>query len=172
MIFILAFLLLQKRINGNVVIKHLNESAGKKCAGEGRISATEYTEWQRPLSGVHSIMMEKLKPGWWGWRVHAHSFPLYLPSRKKLKCTLQVLGQIHSPYFSSTPRCTLWSTKPFATCSWVRNLSTATGQGIDSRNWVWNWVAKLLRLAGRYDNHMPTRFLTPIAGLKLRTLQG
>ncbi len=22
--------------------------------------ATEYTEWQRPLSGVHSIMMEKL----------------------------------------------------------------------------------------------------------------
>ncbi len=41
------------------------------------------------------------------------------------------------------------------------------GRGIDSRNWVWNWVAKQRRLAGRYDNTMPTWFLAPIAGLKV-----
>ncbi len=47
--------------------------------------------------------------------------------------------------------------------------SPAMGRGIDSRNRVWNWVAKLHRLAGRYDNPMPTWFLYPphtIAGLK------
>ncbi len=27
------------------------------------IPETEYTEWQRPLSGIHSIMMEKLAQG-------------------------------------------------------------------------------------------------------------
>ncbi len=44
------------------------------------------------------------------------------------------------------------------------------GRGIDSRNRVSrNWVAKLHRLAGRYDNPMPTWFLAPIAGLKLPT---
>ncbi len=43
------------------------------------------------------------------------------------------------------------------------------GRGIDSRNRVWNEVAKLLRLAGRYDNPMPPWFLAPIAGLKLPT---
>ncbi len=49
----------------------------------------------------------------------------------------------------------------------VGNLSPAMGQGIDSRNWVWNWVTNLHRLAGQYDNPMPTWFLAPIAGLKL-----
>ncbi len=43
------------------------------------------------------------------------------------------------------------------------------GRGIDSRNRIWNWVAKLHRLAGRYNNPMPTWFLAPIAGLKLPT---
>ncbi len=43
------------------------------------------------------------------------------------------------------------------------------GRGIDSRNRVWNWVAKLSRLAGRYNNPMPTWFLSPIAGLELPT---
>ncbi len=55
--------------------------------------STEYTqEWQRPLSSlpVHYIMMEKLSS-------------LYLPSRTKLWCTLQLRGQIHSLYFFSTP---------------------------------------------------------------------
>ncbi len=52
----------------------------------------------------------------------------------------------------------------------VKNLSPAMGRGIDYRNQVWHWVAKLHRLAGRYDNPMPTWFLAPIAGLKLPTL--
>jgi hypothetical protein len=37
------------------------------------------------------------------------------------------------------------------------------GRGIDSRNRVWNWVAKLHRLAGRYDSPMPPWFLAPIS---------
>ncbi len=49
----------------------------------------------------------------------------------------------------------------------VENLSPAMGRGINSMNRVWNWVAKLHRLAGRYDNPMPTWFLSPIVGLKL-----
>jgi len=53
----------------------------------------------------------KISPGWWGWGVHAHSLPLYfLQSDTKLQCRLQLRGQIHSPYFISTPICTLWST--------------------------------------------------------------
>jgi hypothetical protein len=56
---------------------------------------------------------------------------------------------------------------PLPTGNRVENLSPAMGRGIDSRNRVWNWVAKLYRLAGRYDNPMPTWFLAPIAGLKL-----
>ncbi len=52
----------------------------------------------------------------------------------------------------------------------VEYLCPAIGRrGIDSRNRVWNWVAKLHRLAGRYDNPMPTWFLARIAGLKLPT---
>ncbi len=50
----------------------------------------------------------------------------------------------------------------------AENLSPAMGRGIDSRNQVWNWVAKLHRLSGRYDNPMPTWFLAPIAGLIYR----
>ncbi len=49
-------------------------------------------------------------------------------------------------------------------------LSPAMGRGIDSRNRIWNWVAKLHRLAGQYNNPMTTWFLAPIAGLKLPTL--
>ncbi len=48
----------------------------------------------------------------------------------------------------------------------AENLSPVMGRGIDSRNRVWNWVAKLHRLAGRYDNPMPTWFLDPTEGLK------
>jgi hypothetical protein len=52
----------------------------------------------------------------------------------------------------------------------VGKLSPAMGRGINSRNRVWNLLAKH-RLAGRYDNPMPTWFLapSPIAGLKLPT---
>jgi hypothetical protein len=51
----------------------------------------------------------------------------------------------------------------------VGNLSPAMGRGIDSRNRVWNGVAKLHRLSGRYDNPMPTWFLAPVAVPKLPT---
>jgi hypothetical protein len=37
-------------------------------------------------------------------------------------------------------------------------VSPAMGRGIDSWNRVWNWEAKLHRLAGRYYNTMPTGF--------------
>ncbi len=55
-------------------------------------------------------------------------------------------------------------------CIRVRNLSPAMRRGINSRNRVWNWVAKLHRLGGRYDNPMPIWFLAPIGGLKLPKL--
>ncbi len=60
------------------------------------------TEWQWPISDVHFIMMEK----------SALPLPLslYLPSRTKLLCILQLRGQINSPYFISTPICTRWCT--------------------------------------------------------------
>ncbi len=67
-----------------------------------------HKEWYYPLSGVHSIMMEKLTQAGEGGGVHAHPLSLYLPSRTKLWCTLHLRGQIHSPYFYSTPTCTLW----------------------------------------------------------------
>jgi hypothetical protein len=60
-----------------------------------------HTEWQSPLYGVYYIMMEKISPVWWGCGVHAHLLSLYLPSRTKLWCMLR--GQIHFPYFYSTP---------------------------------------------------------------------
>jgi len=40
-------------------------------------------------------------------RVHDLPLSLYLPSRTKLLFTLQLRGQIHTPYFFSTPICTL-----------------------------------------------------------------
>ncbi len=43
-------------------------------------------------------------------------------------------------------------------------LSPAVGREIDSRNRVSNWVAKLHRLAGRYDNPVPIWFLATLAG--------
>jgi hypothetical protein len=66
-----------------------------------------HTEWQLPLSGVHSIMMEKLaRPGEGG--KCTLPLPLYLPSRAKLRCMTKLRWQIHSPYYHSTPICALW----------------------------------------------------------------
>ncbi len=50
--------------------------------------------------------------------------------------------------------------------AWVENLSPAMGRGIDSRNRVWYWIAKLYRQRAGTT----TWFLAPIAGLKLPTL--
>ncbi len=52
-----------------------------------------------------------------------------------------------------------------------RKLKSRYGARNRFQAWVWNWVAKLHRLAGRYDHPMPTWFLAPIAGLKLPTLE-
>ncbi len=43
----------------------------------------------------------KISPRWWRWGVHADPLSLYLPSRTKLQCTLQLRGKINSPYFIS-----------------------------------------------------------------------
>ncbi len=52
----------------------------------------------------------KISPAWWGWLVHGpppfHS--IYHHEQSFGVCKLQLRGQIHSPYFSSTPICTLW----------------------------------------------------------------
>ncbi len=48
------------------------------------VRATEYTEWQRPLSGVLSIMMEKLPQAGEGGGCTPHPISLYLPSRTQL----------------------------------------------------------------------------------------
>ncbi len=48
-------------------------------------------------------MMEKLAQAGEGGGVHARTLSLYLPSRTKLQCMLQLRGQIHSPYLISTP---------------------------------------------------------------------
>ncbi len=40
--------------------------------------------------------------------MHAHPLSIYLPSRTKLWCTLQLRGQINSHYFYSTPTFILW----------------------------------------------------------------
>ncbi len=54
-----------------------------------------HTEWQRPLSGVHSIMMEKLaQAGEGGEGCTPTPLSLHLPSRSKLQCMLQPCGQI------------------------------------------------------------------------------
>ncbi len=50
----------------------------------------------------------KIRPGWWGWEVHAHPLSLHLPSPLKLQCTLHLSGQIHWPCFISINMCTLW----------------------------------------------------------------
>ncbi len=52
-------------------------------------------------------------------------------------------------------------TIPVHSESEFRNLSPAMEPGIGSRMRVWNLVDKLHKLAGRYDNPMPTRFLAP-----------
>ncbi len=61
---------------------------GTQCAFETYSSAvivgnTEYTEWQQPLSGLHSIMMEKSAQADEVGGARAHPLLLYLPSRTK-----------------------------------------------------------------------------------------
>ncbi len=82
--------------------------------------STDYTEWQVPLSDFLAYCAfhhdGKISPGWWGGVcsvVHAYPLSLYLPSRTKLWCMLQLRGLIHSPcpYFS-TPLCSVFGSFP------------------------------------------------------------
>jgi hypothetical protein len=66
-----------------------------------------HTEWQRSISGVHSFMMEKLAQAGEGGGCTPILLPSILPSRTNLQCMLQLRGQIHSPYFISTPMCSV-----------------------------------------------------------------
>jgi len=50
---------------------------------------------QKKLSGEHSIMMEKQAQAGEGG-VKTHPLSLFLPSRKKLKCTLQLKGRFQN----------------------------------------------------------------------------
>jgi hypothetical protein len=74
---------------------YLFVTAGGDKGGGRCTSLTEYTEWQRPLSGAHSVMMEKsAQAGEGGGGVHTHSLSINILSRTKLWCTLQLRGQI------------------------------------------------------------------------------
>ncbi len=68
-----------------------------------------YTEWQWPLSGVHSIMMEKLGQPGEGGGGGCTPIPFsYIYHHVQSWCTLLQRGQVHSTYFYSTPICTLY----------------------------------------------------------------
>ncbi len=57
-----------------------------------------HTEWKWPLSGVHSTMRWYNQPSL--ERVGVHALPLYLLSRAKLLCSLQLRGQDILPHIS------------------------------------------------------------------------
>jgi hypothetical protein len=78
---------------------------GRMCWPAGHRA---HTERQWPLSGVHSTVMVNSLQADGGRGVARLPLSFYLPSRTKLWCTLQLRGEIHSLYFSSTPICTLW----------------------------------------------------------------
>ncbi len=61
----------------------------------------------------------KILPGWRVQGEPSHPLLLYLPSCTNWKCTLQLRGQIHSPYLSSTPYTegTLWFLLQFTVCT-------------------------------------------------------
>jgi hypothetical protein len=87
-----------------IAVKEKVQPDYKSCIANSLIVYTTeaLTEWQRPL-GVHSIMMGKFaQAGEGGGCRPMHLLSLYLPSRTKLQCTLQLRGQIHSPNFIST----------------------------------------------------------------------
>jgi hypothetical protein len=50
----------------------------------------------------------------------------------------------------------------------VGNLRPAMGRGLNFQERSLEWSSQTSK-AGRYDNHMPTWFLAPIAGLMLPT---
>ncbi len=72
-----------------------------RVEGEHKVQSTQSGKW--PLSAVHSIMTVKSAQPGEGGGVHALPLSLYLPSRAKLWCTLQLRGQIYTPPISPLP---------------------------------------------------------------------
>jgi hypothetical protein len=70
-----------------------------------------HTEWQWPLSGVHSIMMVKpAQPGEVGGCSPTPFHSIYHHERSCIVCApAESRCTVHTPYFSSTPTCTLCS---------------------------------------------------------------
>jgi hypothetical protein len=58
------------------------------------------------------------------WEVYSFPFLLYLPSRAKLWCTLQLKGQILSSYFSSTLFSSVASPSPVGVCWALLNYNS------------------------------------------------
>ncbi len=93
---------------GNIfalVIRSISTCIGIWSESPCVFRTTEYTEWQRPLSGVHSIRIEKLARL---VRVGARPPPVTI-STITYKVVVYVLlkEQIHSPISTSSPICTL-----------------------------------------------------------------
>ncbi len=84
-----------------------------RCARKGRAMATgghHRVHWVAMTAFWRTFHHDgKISPDWCVWgRTHSLPLSLYLPSQAKLWFTLQLSERIHSPYFFSTPICTLW----------------------------------------------------------------
>jgi hypothetical protein len=70
---------------------------------------TEYTEWQRPLSGKHFIMMEKLaQAGEVGDAHTAHPPPLTISTITYNVVVYTLAEMADTPLFLLYSLCTLW----------------------------------------------------------------
>ncbi len=65
-----------------------------------------HTEWQLPISVVYSIMMEKSALAGEGGGARPPPFALITLAYTKLKCTLQLRGQIYSVFHLY---CSMWN---------------------------------------------------------------
>jgi hypothetical protein len=89
--------------------KYLILLSGRSVAWGGGPEHRVNTEWQWPLSGVHSIMVvTSAQPGETGG-ARPPPFILSTTTSKVVVYTLQLRGQIHFPYFSSAPIFILWA---------------------------------------------------------------
>jgi hypothetical protein len=86
-------------------LKRENQFLSKRY---GRLYHRVQTELQRPLSGVHSIMMEKLAQAGEGGGARPPPFTIFTITYKVAVYAPAESADTHSPSFIST-LCTLWS---------------------------------------------------------------
>jgi hypothetical protein len=94
-------------MGGNWFIKKQNQKIPWHCPFKSKFAKHRWESTNRLAMATFWRTFHhhgKISPAWWGWGVHTLYLSLYLPSRAKLCCTgmLQLRGQIHSSYFSST----------------------------------------------------------------------